>query len=255
MSEIPWHDAVEGGSHRNGSTRVLYAPLLVSGDPVAVIALKCEQEEVPEEHRILKALCRIASEAFRRAKYEYRVRCFIEVLTILASDECGENEIVEVVKAIPFLLQSSHCTLFYRLEFGESVLFAAGPSTAEEIHLHGYNPGYVPSTNYGLTGFVAATGKPLRIKDVRDREELNRIDPSAKWRSLVSEEIEYECRSYLAYPIFDPFDPSAVVGVLRTHRDDRSHRSGFTPEDVGMFKAVSFLLGRPLAAFVKKSTC
>jgi len=251
---LVWDEAIQGGSEqsRGKSNRALYAPLLVHGDPIAVIALECEGDEVPEEAKTLKALCRIASEAFRRARYEYRVRCFIKVMELLVAEECGEMQIIQVINDIPFLLQSNHCTLFYRLEYAGEILFAAGPSTAHEIHVRGLSPGYAPLQTEGLTGFAAATGRPLRIHNVQDGKELSEIHPDLNWKSLVSEEIEHDCRSYLAYPIFDLTEAQNVIGVLRTHRDARSHRSGFTSEDESMFKTIAYLLARPLSAFVRE---
>jgi putative methionine-R-sulfoxide reductase with GAF domain len=253
---LTWEDAVLGtptGSPYD-TNKILYAPLLLQGEPFLVIALELEHEPRPQEVKTLKALCRIASEAFRRARYEYRVRCFINLMGTLISRDCSEMLINQVVQDVPFLLQSNHCSLFYYLRHNESVLFAVGPSTAKQVHMKGHNSGYLPLMSDGLTGFVAATGVPLRILNVRDEKELSGIHPELAWKSLVSEEIEIDCRSYLAVPIFDLQEPEKVIGVLRTHRDSKSHRSGFSDEDVGMFKALAYLLGKSLSIFLDKKT-
>jgi putative methionine-R-sulfoxide reductase with GAF domain len=233
--------------------KILYAPLLLQGEPLLVIALELEVEPGPQEVRTLKALCRIASEAFRRARYEYRVRRFIKLLEMLTSQDGSETLINQVVQDVPFLLQSNHCSLFYLLQYAESQIFVIGPSTAREVYTREHLSGYLPGESGGLTGFVA-TGVPLRILNVRDEKELKSIHSKLEWKSLISEDIALDCRSYLAVPIFDPQVPKKVIGVLRTHRDSKSHRSGFSDEDVGMFEMLAYLLSKHVSIFLDKKT-
>lgn len=253
---LSWETAAQGTPAYSLSSRdnILFAPLLLQGEPQFIIALELETEPSPQEVKTLRALCRIASEALRRARYEYRVRDFIKLLETLTLQDGSETLINQVVQEMPFILQSNHCSLFYCLRHAESEVFVLGPSTAKEIHAKGQRSGYLPLVSEGLTGFVAATGVPLRILNVRDGKELKNIHPALEWKSLISEEIEVDCRSYLAVPIFNPQEPEKVIGVLRTHRDSKSHRSGFTKEDDGMFKALAYLLGKHLSVFLSKKT-
>ncbi len=247
-----WDEAVKGDTISASSNSVLYAPVLLQGDPIFIIAIELKNESRSQDLQTLKALCRIASEVFRRATYEYRMRRFINLVVFLSSQGHNEAAIDQAVQEIPFILQSNHCTLFYPLEYNERAIFVPGPSTAEEIHVKGHHPGYLPKAKEGLTGFVAETGKPLRIRNVRDASELSTLYQNLIWQSRISEEIELECRSLLAFPVFNS-DLTKVIGVLRTHRDSNSRKSGFTNEDEHMFEVIAHLLSKPILAFLKKS--
>jgi len=256
LPDISWEDAVKGApvAFPPGYGKTLIAPVLMQGEPLFVVALELGGEGKSQDQKTMKALCGIASEFLRRARYEYRIRRFIKLVDHLIARPHSEAIIEQAVHDAPFILQSNHCTLFYQLRLDGEELFVPGPSTAGETHIRGPYPGYLPKLHDGLTGFVAQTGRPLRIDDVNDKSELEEIDKDLVWKSRISEEVEWDCRSFLAYPIFDPSDYAKVIGVIRTHRDAKSHRSGFTEEDDGMFKTISYLLSLPLSTFLENKT-
>lgn len=254
LQEVSWAEAVKGTSSSAGPRNTVFAPVLLQGEPLFVMALELEGKSKSQDQNTMKALCRVASEAWRRARYEYRMRRFIALTNLLISQSCNEVVINQAVREIPFILQSNHCTLFYLLQYNGRSLFVPGPSTAKQMYFKGQHPGYLPTLNDGLTGFVAERGKSLRIHDVRDTEELKEFDEQLVWKLRVSEEVEWDCRSYLACPVFDFLDHTRVVGVLRTHRDAKSHRSGFTDEDDGMFETIAHLLSKPLSVFLEKKS-
>ncbi len=216
------------------------------------MALELEGRSSPQDINTMRALLRIGGETIRRAKYEYRMRRFIKLTDQLISETHSESLIDKAVHEITYIVQSDHCTLFYQGPFGKPGLLVPGPSTAGGMYFRGQYPGYRPTVTDGLTGFVAERGESLLIHNVRDVDELKAIDEQLVWKHRVSEQVEFDCRSYVASPVFDFSDHERVIGVLRTHRDSQSHRSGFTQEDFGMFKAIAHLLSKHLSLFLEE---
>ncbi len=66
----------------------------------------------------------------------------------------------------------------------------------------------------GLTGWVAKTGRPLRITNVKDMEELRRIADDLVWSKKYSEISAKPGQAYVGVPILSR-EGDAVIGVLR----------------------------------------
>jgi GAF domain-containing protein len=66
----------------------------------------------------------------------------------------------------------------------------------------------------GLTGWIAKCGRPLRIVNVQDKEELRRITPDLAWSKKYSEISTQPDQAYLGVPILSR-DGTTVLGVLR----------------------------------------
>jgi GAF domain-containing protein len=66
----------------------------------------------------------------------------------------------------------------------------------------------------GLTGWIAKHGRPLRIANVRDSEELRSIADDLVWSKKYSEISAKPGQAYLGVPILSR-DDSTVLGVLR----------------------------------------
>lgn len=69
----------------------------------------------------------------------------------------------------------------------------------------------------GLTGFVFSTGKPLLIKNITDRKEIQAISESLKWldkyRGWAGE--KEKCRPFIGVPILSIEEKNKTIGVLR----------------------------------------
>src|ERR1700741_1999871 len=77
-----------------------------------------------------------------------------------------------VVERIPKLVNGRQASLFwFEREINRFVLKETSGPNRRKIGKHAYAIGE------GLTGWVAKTGKPLRIANIEDKNELRRIDP------------------------------------------------------------------------------
>ncbi|HET6974935.1 MAG TPA: GAF domain-containing protein [Pyrinomonadaceae bacterium] len=118
-----------------------------------------------------------------------------------------------VVERIPKLVNGRQASLFwFDREINRFVLKQTSGPNRRKIGKHAYAIGE------GLTGWVAKTGKPLRIANIEDKNELRRIDPKLRWsdkykgfEGATERERQY-CRAFLAVPIKIE---SVIIGVLR----------------------------------------
>ena len=118
-----------------------------------------------------------------------------------------------VVERIPKLVNGRQASLFwFEREINRFVLKETSGPNRRKIGKHAYAIGE------GLTGWVAKTGKPLRIANIEDKNELRRIDPKLRWsdkykgfEGATERERQY-CRAFLAVPIKIE---SVTIGVLR----------------------------------------
>jgi GAF domain-containing protein len=88
---------------------------------------------------------------------------------------------------------------------GTTGLMESDEMPAERVE---YEPGE------GLTGWIAKHGKPLRITNVQDGEELRRIAEDLFWSRKYSEISARPGQAYVGVPILSR-DGSTVLGVLR----------------------------------------
>jgi transcriptional regulator with GAF, ATPase, and Fis domain len=118
-----------------------------------------------------------------------------------------------VVDKIPPLFHAGGASLFWLDHTGQHIVMRETyPENRQNIGVRSYKIGE------GLTGWVAKTGHPLRVKNIEDKEELGRIDSSIKWadkykgfKKASSEQKTYQ-RAFLAVPIKIK---GITVGVLR----------------------------------------
>lgn len=81
----------------------------------------------------------------------------------------------------------------------------------------------------GLTGWVAKTGRPLRVKNLEDEAELRRIDPDLSWSdkysgfSGASREARRRQRAFLAVPIKIEGVTMGVLRIAKTDEPDRRY--------------------------------
>ena len=102
-----------------------------------------------------------------------------------------------------------------------------------------------PDEKYdGLTGYVFATGQPLRINNILDKTELAQISKdlvwSDKYKGHASQSPQDKYRPYLAVPVRSTSKPHEVTGVLRVATT--INREPFTRTDEGILTLFSTFL-------------
>ncbi|MFL6210886.1 MAG: GAF domain-containing protein [Pyrinomonadaceae bacterium] len=118
-----------------------------------------------------------------------------------------------VVDKIPPLFHAGGASLFWLDHTGEYIVMRdTYPENRHNIGKRRYKIGE------GLTGWVAKTGRPLRIKNIEDTEELGKIDIKLTWKDkyrgfrAAGKEKQTHQRAFLAVPIKIK---GMTVGVLR----------------------------------------
>lgn len=91
----------------------------------------------------------------------------------------------------------------------------------------------------GLTGWIAKHGRPLRISNVKDSEELRRIADDLVWSKKYSEISAKPGRAYIGVPILSR-DGKSVIGVLRV--SGKAEGSQFNEQDEALLVNVAALV-------------
>lgn len=152
-------------------------------------------------------------EGFARSELVVSYRELISTILEVFAEYEIESILKLVVERIPKLVNGRQASLFwFDREINRFVLKQTSGPNRRKIGKHAYAIGE------GLTGWVAKTGKPLRIANIEDKSELKRIDPQLRWadkykgfESATERERQY-CRAFLAVPIKIE---SVTIGVLR----------------------------------------
>ncbi len=113
---------------------------------------------------------------------------------------------------------------------GTTGLLESEEMPAERIE---YEPGE------GLTGWIAKSGQPLRITNVRDHEELRRIADDLVWSKKYSEISAKPGRPYLGVPILAR-DKKTVLGVLRVSGKEEGEK--FDAQDEALLSHVAAMV-------------
>ncbi|MCX7428851.1 MAG: GAF domain-containing protein [Planctomycetia bacterium] len=148
---------------------------------------------------------------------------FSDIETHLAEQRKSQQRInyTKVLKIVAAMVGARHGGIFIRR-----------PSTGRyHLAAHLTHPEWSGDEKFyelgeGITGWVAASNRPLRIADLSDREELAGVSPELIWESKHSDyDGEPENLAYLGVPIAVG---SEVLGVLRLVFPLRGH---FGPND------------------------
>jgi signal transduction protein with GAF and PtsI domain len=151
-----------------------------------------------------------------------------------------------VVNRIPKLVGAREASLFWLdRELNRIVLRETYYGNRHNIGKRYYSVGE------GLTGWVAKTGRPLRIRNIENERELRRIDPNLKWadkyegfRNAIRPEKLCQ-RAFLAVPI--KID-GITMGVLRIAKTEKPTKQ-FSWQDEKFISAIA----DNLAAILKKA--
>jgi GAF domain-containing protein len=129
-----------------------------------------------------------------------------------------------LVKEAPYLVGAEECSIFWRdgawrkefknkLEKEYTDSFYRRATYAKKKHLIGKE---FYRTGEGLTGWVAKHGKTLRIDDITEKKQLEKISPDLKWedkgKGFQNSVDKDQQRAFLAVPIKIEGE---VIGIIR----------------------------------------
>nr|HID14617.1 GAF domain-containing sensor histidine kinase [Anaerolineae bacterium] len=133
-------------------------------------------------------------------------------------------------------LAAGGCSIFLRDDItGRYVL--RGTTGLEGVEMPAERVAYEPGE--GLTGWIAKHGRPLRIANVRDREELRRIAEDLVWNRKYSEISAKPDQAYLGVPILSR-DRATVLGVLRV--SGKAEGEQFDEQDEALLSHVAAMV-------------
>lgn len=211
------------------------APLLDShGRTIGVVNIESDSLNAFDERdeRVLKALVDQAAMIISITDYRARERALLEVgneLTLVGDPNALMHLVRRVVDTASHLLRADDASLFLLDGEGQRLILRASKGHLESKTDHAsYGLGE------GLTGWVAAEGKPLRLGEPSQ-------DP--RWKGLLQEFPPEELGAYLAVPIQST---RAMLGVLRVVRRKRTsifYQHEFTPEDEGLMVILANQIG------------
>ena len=122
----------------------------------------------------------------------------------------------------------------------EATLFALDVAKRELFTKNFYKEGFpeirLDISVKNIAGFVAATGKPLNIKNVKDPQELSQFHQQLTYDSSWDKNLNTNTTSMIAVPL--PFKKK-LVGVMEIINKDGG--LGFDQEDCFKAKALSLI--------------
>lgn len=133
----------------------------------------------------------------------------------------------------------------------EATLFAVDATTRQlftkNFHKEGFPEIRLNISVKNIAGFVAATGKPLNIKNVKDREELSQFHRQLTYDSTWDKNLNKDTNSMIAVPL--PFKKK-LVGVMEII--NKVGGLEFDQEDFFKAKAISPIMGMAIAKLGEK---
>lgn len=198
--------------------------------------------------QVMEAIAKTIAELVERRSYEHD---FLLKLT----STLDLNYLTEyIIQYVRLSLKAEACSIFLdRMVDGQNVMMLEDTSSSylqPEIGKAYYERGK------GLTGWVAATGKPLLIDNVQDKKKLEaaiRVNGSGLPLVWVGKHNEIENpRSklrFLAVPLFAS-DGKTVTGVIRAIRKPRQET--FTETDLNTLQGLALPLANALESARKQ---
>ncbi|MCX6579976.1 MAG: GAF domain-containing protein [Candidatus Aminicenantes bacterium] len=193
----------------------------------------------------IRLIIEIAANAIHRNWKLQRQNAYAEVLSDLTQFDKIKNPssfLRDILKRIRYLLDCSHCTLFW-VSTDDSSKLIPGISTQEELYLRD-SISYAYERGIGLTGYVFESKKLICISDLSDNEYINQtFGPNIKWKGLINETkyLLEKARSFIACPIFSQ-KGGEVIGVLRAYIERSEIKSSFSVSDQHIIRSITALL-------------
>jgi len=226
--------SIERSRLERGLESFLGCPILIGDQAIGVIEIADEEPfaYAEDEIRLLERIAQYAA-MFWRSNMQHRA------LTSIVSESNLDQLLQSVVRGIPVLVNGDGCSIFLRDMSRWNVRLSAENGADAELTRQDFHdlPAFlrattelsvkeVPSTFYrpleGLTGWVLATGNPLRLRGGKGARTtgLPEKEPPLKWegkfrsRDLKHRQKDYyQDKPFLAVPIVG--SGTTIYGVIR----------------------------------------
>ena len=158
----------------------------------------------------------------------------------VGNSQFNEDSLLSLTKNLKLLFNCEEATLF-ALDVAKRELFT------KNFYKEGFPEIRLDISVKNIAGFVAATGKPLNIKNVKDPQELSQFHQQLTYDSSWDKNLNTNTTSMIAVPL--PFKKK-LVGVMEIINKDGG--LGFDQEDFFKAKAISPIMGMAIAKLGEK---
>ncbi|HJQ32117.1 MAG TPA: GAF domain-containing protein [Pyrinomonadaceae bacterium] len=248
--ELSWTDKYKGFHKASEQERAfmrafLAVPIKVEGVTVGVLRLaktsKPDMRFTERDEELLTTFARKLAKILKTAELIERAESYNSLIepVFFTSPEVMDAYFRMAVNLIPTILNSHGCTIFLREEEGDSYVlrYASKKNPLEkQVGVASYKKGE------GLTGWILLHGKPLRINDIENTEEMTRIDPALRWMGKHLEFMVHHS-NFLAAPIKSH---QAIYGVIRLSKKPKS--IPFSDDDERLLCKYADILGQSIRA-------
>lgn len=156
----------------------------------------------------------------------------------VGDSQFSEDSLLSLTNNLKLLFNCEEATLF-ALDIGKRELFT------KNFDQDGFPEIRLKISVKNIAGFVAATGKPLNIKNVKDPLELSQYHPQLSYDSSWDQKLNKNTTSMIVVPL--PFNKK-LVGVMEVI----NKAGGFDQQDFFKAKAISPIMGMAIAKLQEK---
>jgi transcriptional regulator with GAF, ATPase, and Fis domain len=147
----------------------------------------------------------------------------------------NEDSLLSLTQNLKLLFNCEEATLF-ALDEPKRELFT------KNFHREGFPEIRLDISVKNIAGFVAATGKPINVKDVKDSQELSQYHKQLTYDSSWDKKLNKNTTSMIVVPL--PFNKK-LVGVMEII--NKKGEQSFGQEDFFKAKAIAPIMGMAIA--------
>ncbi len=159
----------------------------------------------------------------------------------VGDSQFNEDSLLSLTKNLKLLFNCEEATLF-ALDEAKRELFT------KNFHREGFPEIRLNISVKNIAGFVAATGKPINIKNVKDSQELSQYHQQLTYDSSWDKKLNKDTTSMIVVPL--PLNKK-LVGVMEIINKEGGQ--GFGQDDFFKAKAIAPIMGMAIAKLKDKA--
>lgn len=160
---------------------------------------------------------------YRKPSPAAQMQTLISAVDKLASRQTSIDALNTTIEEASKIVRGEGCSVWLINESNRNEIICAQSHATDGRVIPGYSSYSrvkLPNGQYdGLTAYVFATGKTLRVSNIRDKAELARISHELHWsdkhKGWASQNPPDDVRPFLAVPLCLNNNPKEVIGVVR----------------------------------------